>query len=262
MFRAAQVGQTARSRFPVRSEPGHRYLVDREGKPFLVQATPWSLIAELKRNEVDEYLADRARRGFNTLLVNLLEHRFATRHPPMPTATLRSRHQATTRLPTTRTSLMPTGCSVAPRLVAFLVLLAPSYVGSEESPEGWWDEMVRAGQRSYVPTAATSAGATQMSRKHRVGRRGRRRPSDRGPRRRARRRISRRPIPERPPDRHTRPGIGSTRVWGGPNLAGRQQRLHVQGRLRPLDQEYRRSSCRSSSSRARTRRSTRCRLAG
>ena len=43
--------------------------------------TAWSLIAQLSYGEADFYLRDRRSRGFNTVLINLIEHRFADRPP-------------------------------------------------------------------------------------------------------------------------------------------------------------------------------------
>ena len=68
--------------FPLAVRPGERYLDDAEGRPFLIHGdTAWSLIADLTREDVDLYLRDRRARGFNTLLVNLIESRFATNAP-------------------------------------------------------------------------------------------------------------------------------------------------------------------------------------
>jgi hypothetical protein len=61
--------------FPLRLKRGERYLVDSRGQPFLIHGdAAWSLLVQLKRDEVDDYLEDRVARGFNALLVNLIEH--------------------------------------------------------------------------------------------------------------------------------------------------------------------------------------------
>src|SRR5690606_32558026 len=68
--------------FPLKVAPGKRHLVDAAGEPFMIHGdTAWSLIAELTREEVDLYLDDRRDRGFNTILVNLIEHAFASNAP-------------------------------------------------------------------------------------------------------------------------------------------------------------------------------------
>src|SRR5690606_22170520 len=68
--------------FPLRIGDNGNYLVDADDRPFLLHGdTAWSLIAELTREEVDFYLADRLSRGFNTLVVSLIEHKFASNAP-------------------------------------------------------------------------------------------------------------------------------------------------------------------------------------
>ena len=72
---------SAGAAFPLGVEPGRRYLEDAAGAPFLIHGdTAWSLIAHL-REEAEGYLDDRHARGFNTLLVSLIEHRFASHAP-------------------------------------------------------------------------------------------------------------------------------------------------------------------------------------
>src|SRR5690606_38242971 len=62
--------------FPVEAGPGLRHLVDAEGKPFFLHGdAAWSLIAQLNDDDAATYLEDRRARGFNAVLVNLLEHR-------------------------------------------------------------------------------------------------------------------------------------------------------------------------------------------
>jgi hypothetical protein len=126
--------------------PRRRYLVDKAGKPFLVLGdSPWSLIAELTRKDVDRYLADRKRRGFNTLLVNLLEHQFASKAPA----------NAYGDAPFTRPGDFSTPNEAYFRhadwvlkrasSMGFLVLLAPAYIGYRDTAHGWWRDMVASG---------------------------------------------------------------------------------------------------------------------
>ena len=64
----------------------HRYLVDQDGAPFLLQGdAAWSLIVGLKEAEVEQYLENRCQKGFNTIQVNLIEHWYC-KHPPLDVA--------------------------------------------------------------------------------------------------------------------------------------------------------------------------------
>jgi hypothetical protein len=68
--------------FPLRIGPNRHYFVDGRGEPFLVQGdAAWSLIAQLTPGEAETYLARRRSQGFNAVLVNLIEHKFARNAP-------------------------------------------------------------------------------------------------------------------------------------------------------------------------------------
>ena len=59
-----------------------RYLVDQNNVPFLVQGdAAWSLIVGLNDTEVDQYLRNRRDKGFSTIIVELIEHRFCKKPP-------------------------------------------------------------------------------------------------------------------------------------------------------------------------------------
>jgi uncharacterized protein DUF4038 len=66
----------------LRISPSRRYLVDQNNAPFLLQGdAAWSLIVAMSDAEVEQYLANRRAKGFNTVIVELIEHRFAKKPP-------------------------------------------------------------------------------------------------------------------------------------------------------------------------------------
>ncbi|HKQ34362.1 MAG TPA: DUF4038 domain-containing protein, partial [Nitrospiraceae bacterium] len=68
--------------YPLTVGPTSRYLVDQNGKPFLlVGDTAWSMIAALSDSDVDLYLESRKQLGFTGVLVNLIERKFAANPP-------------------------------------------------------------------------------------------------------------------------------------------------------------------------------------
>ncbi len=68
--------------FPLRVSENGRHLVDAAGRPFLVIGdAAWSLVAQLSEENIARYLDDRQRRGFNSIIVNLIEHKFAAKAP-------------------------------------------------------------------------------------------------------------------------------------------------------------------------------------
>ena len=70
--------------FPLRLSADRRYLIDLKDQPFqVIGDSPWSLIVEPAPAQVDQYLDDRAAKGFNLLPVNLLEHKFSTQPPKL-----------------------------------------------------------------------------------------------------------------------------------------------------------------------------------
>ena len=65
--------------YPLAVSSNGRYLIDQTGQPFFWAGdTAWSLIAQLTLADAEHYLENRRQKGFNVVLVNLLEHAFAT----------------------------------------------------------------------------------------------------------------------------------------------------------------------------------------
>ena len=86
----------APAHYPLRVSDDRRRLLDADGTPFLVQGdAAWSLIANLTYEEAIEYLDDRRAKGFNTLIVSIVEHLFSRRRRATGPATSRSPPPAT-----------------------------------------------------------------------------------------------------------------------------------------------------------------------
>jgi hypothetical protein len=132
--------------FPLVLKPGQRYLEDAQGKPFLMHGdTAWSLIAQLTREDVDRYLDDRRDRGFNTILVSLIENHYSA-DPP---ANAYGEEPFLTRddYRTPNDAYFRHADWVLRRAAAkgFLVLLTPSYVGC--CSDGWHEAMIANGPK-------------------------------------------------------------------------------------------------------------------
>jgi hypothetical protein len=127
--------------FPISATTDGRRFTDAAGRPFLLHGdTAWSLIGDLTREDADLYLRDRRARGFNTLLVNLIEHRFSRNapanaygDPPFPDAPFGALGDA--YFDHARW-ILDRACDLG-----FLVLLTPAYAGAGGGPEGWYAEM-------------------------------------------------------------------------------------------------------------------------
>lgn len=121
-------------------------LVDASGAAvWLNGEAAWSLIVRLDDAELDRYLADRRARGFNALVVNLVEHKFASQ-PPLDRA-----GAAPFATPGDFSTPSEAYFAHVDRVLAraaaagMVVLLAPAYLGYKGGDEGWYAEIRRSG---------------------------------------------------------------------------------------------------------------------
>jgi hypothetical protein len=133
--------------FPLKKAESSRFLIDRNGKPFLIVGdSAWSLIVQLGEKEIDHYLEDRARRGFNSVIVNLIEHKFCT-DPPRTRARI-----APFLNPGDFSAPNPAYFDFAHQVLkkandrGIAVWLFPAYLGSGGGDEGWFREMKASGK--------------------------------------------------------------------------------------------------------------------
>jgi hypothetical protein len=135
-----------RAAFPLRPAANGRHLTGADGRPFLIQGdTAWSLIADLTREEADIYLTDRRARGFNTILVSLIEHRFARKAPSNIYGDAPFLEPGDFTKPNEGYFRHADWVLSRARELGFLVLLTPAYMGWNGGDQGWWRDMVRAG---------------------------------------------------------------------------------------------------------------------
>lgn len=145
--------QAATPAFPLQVAKNGRFLVDQKGRPFLVVGdSPWSLIVQPSEEEIDRYLNDRAKKGFNALLVNLIEHKFCTR-PPRTHAGLAPFRKAGD-FSTPNAAYFDFAYQVIKKANdrGIAVWLCPAYLGFKGGDEGWFREMKAGGKanlRSY-----------------------------------------------------------------------------------------------------------------
>jgi hypothetical protein len=139
--------QTSPPEYPLKKSETGRFLVDQKGKPFLVLGdSAWSLIAQLGDKDIDQYLDDRAKRGFNALIVNLIEHKFCTNAP--------STHAKIAPFQKTGDFSQPNAAyfDFAYQVVkkandrGIAVWLFPAYLGYDGGNEGWFREMKASGK--------------------------------------------------------------------------------------------------------------------
>ena len=127
-----------------------RYLVDGKGNPFLVVGdSPWSLIAQLEDRDIERYLQDRQNKGFSSIIVNLIEHKFFTA-PPRTRSGLEP-FRKPGDLSTPNRAYFDFAHKVIERAGKYgiVVWLAPAYLGYGGGDEGFFQE-IKAGGREKL----------------------------------------------------------------------------------------------------------------
>jgi hypothetical protein len=128
--------------FPLRISDDHHYLVDQHSKPFRIQGdSAQSLVVNLTLEEAAAYLDDRLAKGFNTVNVNLLEHKFGINAPRnrRGDAPFLSADNFATPNDAYFDSAADTIELADSR--GMLVSLAAMYLGIRGGPEGWWSAL-------------------------------------------------------------------------------------------------------------------------
>jgi hypothetical protein len=122
----------------------HRYLVDQNHVPYLLQGdAAWSLIVAMNNSEVELYLQNRKEKGFNTVVVELIEHRYA-KTPPLNEA-----GDAPFTTPGDFSTPNEKYFAHADWVIrkageyGMQVLLAPFWLGYVGSEEGWIKEILK-----------------------------------------------------------------------------------------------------------------------
>jgi len=126
--------------YPLKVGPNKRYLVDQQNVPFLIQGdSPWSLIVGVTNAEVELYLENRRLQGFNTLMVNLIEHKFkgpVNREGEGPFAT-----PGDFSTPNEKYFAHADWVIKKAAEKGIQILLAPCYLGYKGTDEGWYEEI-------------------------------------------------------------------------------------------------------------------------
>ena len=134
--------------FPVTVSQDRRVLNDRNGAPFLIVGdSPWELTSQLSKQDTLVYLDDRKRRGFNTILIELMTHKFTSHTPPWMNAEGEVPFEDNHDFTTVRERFLEHVAWVIERAAerGMLVLLAPAYMGYGCADEGWCQVMLANG---------------------------------------------------------------------------------------------------------------------
>lgn len=130
--------------FPIKVGSDQRHLVDQNNVPFMINGdAAWSLIAELQPAEVTQYLKDRWIKGFNTVLVNLIEKKFSTNAPRNINNVAPFANMAPVNFVLNETYFANADFVINEAAkYGMLVLLEPAYLGYTCGSEGWCQDVV------------------------------------------------------------------------------------------------------------------------
>ncbi len=135
----AMVSLAAAQTYPLRAAANGRYLEDQNGTPFFLNAdAPWSLISQLTYSQANTYLTDRASRGFNGILTNLIEHHFCD-HAPNNINNVPPFTGAVFSTPNEPYFALADSMISRANQLGIVVFLDPIYLGSDPS-QGWQAE--------------------------------------------------------------------------------------------------------------------------
>src|SRR5712664_1088597 len=139
---ASSLASEASYIFPLKVSESHRYFVDQRGRPFRIHGdSAQSLIVNLTREEAAAYLDDRRAKGFNTLNVNLIEHKFAINAPKNINGDTPFTSPDNFAAPNEAYFVFADSIIDLAASKGMLVSLAPMYLGISGGPEGWWSAL-------------------------------------------------------------------------------------------------------------------------
>jgi len=140
----AGAGGAGPLRFPI--QRAGACLVDGAGAPvWLHGEAAWSLVVQADDDGVDRYLADRRARGFNALVVNLVEHKYADRAPNNRAGDPPFTTPGDFSTPNEPYFAHLDRVLARAAAAGMVVLLAPAYLGYKGDDEGWYVEVRRSG---------------------------------------------------------------------------------------------------------------------
>lgn len=132
--------------FPISIDADSRLLRRADGHPFLLLGdSAWSLMVQLTKEEVDRYISARQAFGFNTVVVELIEHKFSSNPPYNRYGDAPFTSEGDFSTPNDAYFKHVDWVLQRLRDAGFLVLLTADYLGWQGGDEGWWHELMTNG---------------------------------------------------------------------------------------------------------------------
>src|SRR3989344_4541744 len=138
------------SNLPLKISSNSRYLTYQNNEPFLMTGdTAWSLIVQVNKSDADYYLQSRSDKGFNTVLVNLIEHQLSDN---APSNIYNTAHFTGKTFTTPNEAYFAHADYVinSAKEKGIVVLLAPIYLGWRCNEDGWCSEVQLASESDML----------------------------------------------------------------------------------------------------------------
>ncbi|MCI0620544.1 MAG: glycoside hydrolase family 140 protein [Acidobacteria bacterium] len=132
--------------FPLKKSANGRYLVDQNNRPFFIHGdSPWSLIAQLSKQDAERYLDKAAGLGYSAIIVNVVEYHFSD-HPPKNQA-VDAPFLTPGDFSTPNEAYFAHADWVLRKAAekSMLVLLFPAWPAAQGRPRGWNQEILKNG---------------------------------------------------------------------------------------------------------------------
>ena len=125
--------------YPLKISANRRYLVDQGNKPFRIQGdSAQSLFVNLTYAEAEAYFLDRQAKGFNSVNINLIEHKFGINAPANRSGDAPFTKPGDFSTPNEAYFAFVDSIIDLAASKGMLVSLAAMYLGANGGDEGWW----------------------------------------------------------------------------------------------------------------------------
>lgn len=131
--------------FPLKLSENKRYLIDKNGKPFLIkEISAWALIQALSEEDEAAYLDSISRKGFNTVLTSIINNdTHMAGNPPFWQGISPFNVKWDFSTPNEKYFQHVDRFLKMAEAKGFFVMAVPAYMGyREDASQGWWDEIL------------------------------------------------------------------------------------------------------------------------
>ncbi len=132
--------------FPLKISSSGRSLTDQNNVPFFVHGdSPWSMLAQLNKEDTERYLESARKQGFNAIILNLVEHQFSDRAPRNHTGAAPFKTPGDFAMPNEAYFAHADWVLAKTKEKGLLVLLFPAWAAAPKAGGGWNQEILKNG---------------------------------------------------------------------------------------------------------------------